>query len=220
MARSADIAIVGGGIVGLATTVALTERHPRARITLLDKEPRVAGHQTGHNSGVIHSGIYYKPGSYKARLCVEGARLMTEFCDAHGIGWERCGKVIVATEESERPQLEALYERGTANGVPGLKVVSGDEVREHEPNCRAVAGLLSPHTGIVDYVQVAEKMAALVSERGVEIRTGARVHAIRRAGDSLVLETGQGPVEAGHLINCAGLHSDRVAEMMGIRPEV
>jgi L-2-hydroxyglutarate oxidase len=200
--------------------VALTERHPRARITLLDKEPRVAGHQTGHNSGVIHSGIYYKPGSYKARLCVEGARLMTEFCDAHGIGWERCGKVIVATEESERPRLQALYERGTANGVPGLKMVSGEEVREHEPNCRAVEGLLSPHTGIVDYVQVAEKMAALVSERGVEIRTGARVHAIRRAGDSLVLETGQGPVEAGHLINCAGLHSDRVAEMMGIRPEV
>ena len=220
MPKPADIVVVGGGIVGLATTVALTERHPRARIAVLDKEPRVAGHQTGHNSGVIHSGIYYKPGSQKARLCVEGARLMTDFCDRNGIGWERCGKVIVAIEDSERPRLQALHERGTANGVPGLKMISSEEVPEHEPHCRAVQALLSPHTGIVDYVQVAEKMAALVRERGVDIATGARVTAIRRTGDGLVAETPRGAFAGRHLINCAGLHSDRVAELMGIRPEV
>jgi len=220
MSRSADIAIIGGGIVGLATTLALAERHPRARLLVLDKEPRIASHQTGHNSGVIHSGIYYKPGSFKARLCVEGARLMTEFCEAHGIGYERCGKVIVATDDAELPRLQALYERGTANGVPGLRLVSADEVREHEPHCRAARGLLSPATGIVDYVQVAEAMAGLIGKRGGEILTGARVAAIRRRADGLTLETPAGAVHARHLINCGGLHSDRVAEMMGIRPEV
>src|SRR5512134_3032643 len=116
MPRTADITIIGAGIVGLATAVNLTERHPRSRVVVLDKEARIATHQTGHNSGVIHSGIYYKPGSYKARLCVEGARLMTEFCDAHGIGYERCGKVIVATSDAELPRLQTLHERGTANG--------------------------------------------------------------------------------------------------------
>jgi L-2-hydroxyglutarate oxidase len=220
MTGSADIAVIGAGVVGLATTVALTERHPELRVVVLDKELRIGAHQTGHNSGVIHSGIYYKPGSYKARLCVEGARLMAEFCDAHGIGWERCGKVIVATDESEVPRLQALYERGTANGVAGLKLITAEEVREQEPHCRAVQGLLSPATGIVDYTRVTEAMAGLVRQRGAEILTGARVRAIRRRADGLVMETGQGPVPARHLINCAGLYSDRVAAMMGVRPEV
>ena len=220
MSRTADITVIGAGIVGLATAVSLTERHPRARVVVLDKEARIATHQTGHNSGVIHSGIYYKPGSYKARLCVEGARLMTEFCDAQGIGYERCGKVIVATEEEEIPRLNALHERGTANGVPGLKLVSGDEVREWEPHVRAVCGMLSPATGIVDYTQVADKMAALITQRGAEVRTKAGVRGIRRDGGLLTVETEAGPVSTRHLINCAGLHSDRVAALMGIRPEV
>jgi L-2-hydroxyglutarate oxidase LhgO len=220
MSRTADITVIGAGIVGLATAVNLTQRHPRTRVVVLDKEARVATHQTGHNSGVIHSGIYYKPGSYKARLCVEGARLMTEFCDAHGIGYERCGKVIVATEEEEIPRLNALHERGTANGVPGLKLVSGDEVREWEPHVRAVRGMLSPATGIVDYTQVANKMAALITQRGAEVVTGAGVRGIRRDGGLLTVETEAGPVSTRHLINCAGLHSDRVAALMGIRPEV
>jgi (S)-2-hydroxyglutarate dehydrogenase len=220
MSRTADITVIGAGIVGLATAVSLTERHPRARVVVLDKEARIATHQTGHNSGVIHSGIYYKPGSFKARLCVEGARLMTEFCDAHGIGYERCGKVIVATEEEEVPRLTALHERGTANGVPGLKLVSGDEVREWEPHVRAVRGMLSPATGIVDYTQVADKMAALITQRGAEVVTGAGVRGIRRDGGLLTVETEAGPVSTRHLINCAGLHSDRVAALMGIRPEV
>jgi L-2-hydroxyglutarate oxidase LhgO len=155
MPQTADVTIVGAGIVGLATAVNLTERHPRARVVVLDKEPQIATHQTGHNSGVIHSGIYYKPGSFKARLCVEGARLMTQFCDAHGISYERCGKVIVATSDEEIPRLDALHERGTANGVPGLKLVSGEEIREWEPHVRAVRGMLSPATGIVDYTEVA-----------------------------------------------------------------
>ena len=220
MPRTADITVIGAGIVGLATAVNLTERHPRARVVVLDKEARIATHQTGHNSGVIHSGIYYKPGSYKARLCVEGARLMTEFCDAHGIHYERCGKVIVATEESEVPRLNTLHERGTANGVPGLKLVSGEEVREWEPHVRAVSGMLSPATGIVDYTQVADTMAALITQRGAEVVTGAGVRGIRRDGGLLTVETDAGPVSTRHLINCAGLHSDRVAALMGIRPEV
>jgi L-2-hydroxyglutarate oxidase LhgO len=220
MPRTADITVIGAGIVGLATAVNLTERHPRARVVVLDKEAHIATHQTGHNSGVIHSGIYYKPGSYKARLCVEGARLMTEFCDAHGIHYERCGKVIVATEESEVPRLNTLHERGTANGVPGLKLVSGEEVREWEPHVRAVSGMLSPATGIVDYTQVADTMAALITQRGAEVVTGAGVRGIRRDGGLLTVETDAGPVSTRHLINCAGLHSDRVAALMGIRPEV
>ena len=220
MPQPPDIAVIGGGIVGLATALGLTEAYPGTRLVILDKEPRLASHQTGHNSGVIHSGVYYKPGSLKARLCVEGARLMKEFCDAHGIGWEGCGKVIVATDERELPRLQSIYERGAANGLKGLKVLSGAEVAEYEPHCRAVRAVLVPETGIVDYVAVAEKMAALAGQRGAEILTGARVTAIRRGPDGLTLETPRGAVHARYVINCAGLYSDRVAELMGIRPEV
>jgi L-2-hydroxyglutarate oxidase len=218
--RPTDIAIVGGGIVGLATALTLTETTPHARLIILDKEPRLGAHQTGHNSGVIHSGAYYKPGSLKAKLCVEGARMMKQFCDMHGIGWEACGKVIVATDERELPRLQSIYERGTANGLKGLRLLSSEEVLEYEPNCQAVRALHVPETGIVDYTKVAEKMAALVQERGTEIRTGAKVTAIRRGADGLTLETAQGAVQSQYLINCAGLYSDRVAELMGIVPEV
>ncbi|HSB40598.1 MAG TPA: L-2-hydroxyglutarate oxidase [Methylomirabilota bacterium] len=220
MTQTADLAIVGGGIVGLGTALALTEAHPRLRVAVLDKEPRLAGHQTGHNSGVIHSGIYYKPGSLKARLCVDGARRMKQFCDAHGIKWEGCGKVIVAIDDKELPRLSTIYERGQANGLAGLKMLSAEEVREHEPNCRAVRAIHVPETGIVDYVQVVAKMAELLAQRGARIVTSAAVSAIRRQGGGLVLETTQGPMEARHLINCAGLHSDRVAALMGVTPEV
>ncbi len=220
MSRSADIAIVGAGIVGLATALALTERSPRPRLVVLDKEPRIAAHQTGHNSGVIHSGIYYKPGSHKARLCVEGARLMTEFCDIHGIRHERCGKLVVAADEGELPRLEAIHARGVANGVQGLRMLSAEELREREPHCRAVRALLVPVTGIVDYVEVAGVMARLVAERGGEILTGARLVSAGRDGAERVLETSAGPVRARRVINCAGLHSDAVARLMGARPEV
>ena len=215
-----DIAIVGGGIVGLATTLALTDAHPRARMVVLDKEPRIASHQTGHNSGVIHSGAYYKPGSLKARLCVQGAKLMKQFCDTHGIQWEGCGKLIVATDEAELPRLQTIYDRAVANGLVGVKRLIAEEVTQYEPHCRAVSALHVPETGIVDYAQVAERMAGIIRDRGVDILTEAGVSAIRRDGDGLVLETAKGDVHARHLVNCAGLHSDRVAAMMGIRPEV
>jgi len=220
MSTIADVTIIGGGIIGLATGLALSERRPGARLVVLDKEPALAQHQSGHNSGVIHSGIYYKPGSYKARQCVEGARLMTDFCDAHGIRYERCGKVIVATDESELPRLATLHERGTANGVPGLKLLAAEEVREHEPHVRAVRGLLSPWTGIIDYVEVANAMADDLRKRGVQILTGARVARARRTLDGLVLEGPRIVIETRRVINCAGLHSDRVARAMGADPEV
>ena len=218
--QASDIAIIGGGIVGLATALSLTERYPRARLAVLDKEPKIAAHQTGHNSGVIHSGIYYKPGSLKARLTVEGARLMKAFCTEHGINWEPCGKLIVATDDRELGRLQSLHERGQANGLGGLKVLEASEVKGYEPHCRAVRALLVPETGIVDYVQVAGKMGELLKARGVEIMTGAGVTAIRRMGQGLVLETARGEIESRFLVNCAGLYSDEVARLMGIRPEV
>jgi L-2-hydroxyglutarate oxidase LhgO len=218
--QSADLVIVGGGIVGLGTAMALTEAYPRLGVILLDKEPQLGQHQTGHNSGVIHSGIYYKPGSLKARLCVDGARRMKQFCDVHGIKWEGCGKVIVATDAAELPRLQTIFERGQANGLAGLKMLSAEEVREYEPNCRAVRAIQVPETGIVDYSQVVAKMADLLQQRGARILTGAGVTAIRRQSGGLVLESARGAVEARHLVNCAGLHSDRVAGLMGVTPEV
>ena len=221
VSQTSDITIIGGGILGLATAMALTERYPRARLSILDKEPKIAAHQTGHNSGVIHSGIYYKPGSLKAKLCVEGARLMKAFCTEHGIHWEPCGKLIVATDDSELPRLQSIYERGQANGLSGLKILEAEEVRGIEPHCQAVRAIAVPETGIVDYIQVAGKMGELLEKRGVEIMTGAGVTAIRRpSGQGLVLETPRGAVATRFLVNCAGLYSDEVARLMGIQPEV
>ncbi len=214
-----EVAIVGGGIVGLATALALTERLPRCAIVILEKEAHVAGHQTGHNSGVIHAGIYYKPGSYKAKLCVEGVRLMKAFCEANGVVYENCGKLIVATSADELPRLVTLHERGTANGVEGLVMMEPEQLRELEPQARAVRGLHSPNTAIVDYTAVARAMANILERNGVQIRTGTQVQAITRAG-SLHLETTRGTVVARNLINCAGLYSDTVAGLMGVDPDV
>ncbi len=214
------VAIVGGGIVGLATTLVLTERFPSCGVVVVEKEHAVAQHQTGHNSGVIHAGIYYRPGSYKAQLCVEGVQLMKAFCDANGIRYEHCGKVVVATSEEELPRLQTLFERGTANGVPGLKMIGREEMRELEPHARALRALHSPFTAIVDYTEVTRAMARTLAQRGVSVLTGRRVHAIRRADGGLVLETGQGEVVARHLINCAGLYADAVARLMGVQPDV
>jgi (S)-2-hydroxyglutarate dehydrogenase len=220
VAERYDIAIVGGGIVGLATARALLTRAPAARLAILEKEPRVGQHQTGHNSGVIHSGIYYKPGSYKAQLCVEGARLMTQFCDANGIKWERCGKVIVATSPAELPRLATLFERGTANGVAGLEIIDPARLREIEPHASALRAILSPATGIVDFGMVAEALATDLAARGVAIRTGAEVRGIARHPDGLTFETPYGPVAARRMVNCAGLHSDVVARLAGATPDV
>ncbi|MBI2207370.1 MAG: L-2-hydroxyglutarate oxidase [Candidatus Rokubacteria bacterium] len=215
-----DIAIVGGGIVGLATARALLERSPRLSITMLEKESRLGQHQTGHNSGVIHSGIYYKPGSYKAKQCVEGARLMTEFCDKHGIRYERCGKVIVATTAAELPRLHTLFERGTANGVAGLELLETDRLREIEPHAAALRGIWSPATGIVDYSEVVEALARELRDQGLRIETGAGVRRIVRTRDGVTLETAKGAFTARRMVNCAGLYSDVIARMAGAATDV
>jgi (S)-2-hydroxyglutarate dehydrogenase len=215
-----DVAIVGGGILGLATARAITERRPDARLVILEKESKLATHQTGHNSGVIHSGLYYRPGSYKARLCVEGARLMEAFCDEHGIRRQTIGKVVVATEPEELPRLDTLYQRGVANGVPGVRMLEPDELREIEPHASALRGIHSPNTGIVDYTEVCAAMADQLRGRGVEILTGSEVRSIARVGGELEVRTAWSGVRARHLVNCAGLYSDRVARMAGAQPDV
>jgi len=210
-----DVAIVGGGIVGLATGLALNEMFPRLRQVLLEKESRIGTHQTGHNSGVIHSGIYYRPGSYKARLTVEGARLMTGFCERHGIRYDRIGKVIVATTEAELPRLQTLYERGTANGVPGLRLLEPDELRAIEPQAAAIRAIHSPSTAIVDFTEVATAMDLRLRAAGVDILTSRPVTRIVRDGAGVRLCSGRGETVARKVINCAGLYSDVVARLMG-----
>ncbi len=216
-----DIAIIGAGIVGLATARAILERAPGTRLVILEKEADIAQHQTGHNSGVIHSGIYYKPGSYKARLCVEGARLMKAYCATNGIAVDTCGKVIVATSDEELPRLKTLYERGVANGVPGVAMIDAGRLRELEPHARAVGAVHSPQTAIVDYRRVAETLAAELTRSGVAIERGFRVGSIVRSGGEVRLATDAGRVvTARHLVNCAGLYSDRVARLAGAEIDV
>jgi L-2-hydroxyglutarate oxidase len=207
-----DFAIIGGGIVGLATGLALTERYPQARLVVLEKEAGWAGHQTGRNSGVIHSGIYYKPGSLKAKLGRAGNRSMVEFCREHRTDYDVCGKVIIATEPEELPLLENLYQRGLANGLEVNKL-GPEALREIEPYAAGLAALQVPSTGIVNYRQVAETMARLIEGRGGDLRLNSRVERLITNSQGVVLETNQGAVEARRLINCAGLHSDRVARL-------
>jgi L-2-hydroxyglutarate oxidase len=210
-----DIAIVGAGIVGLATAMDLATRRPDLRLVVLEKEGTVAAHQTGNNSGVIHAGLYYKPGSLKAQMVVEGARRMVAFCQEHELPYELCGKVVVATSEEELPRLEELHRRGTANGVPGLSKITAKQIVEHEPHAAGIEGLWSPNTGIVDYKAVTRRYADIVAEHGGEIRFNTQVIAISQTSDGLVLQTPGPEIHARTLINCAGLQSDRVARMMG-----
>jgi L-2-hydroxyglutarate oxidase len=209
-----DVILVGAGILGLATARELLLRKPGASLLVLEKEPRIAQHQTGHNSGVIHSGIYYAPGSLKARLCTEGQRLLYEYCDERGIPYERCGKVIVATSAAELPALDELHRRGTENGVR-LDRVDADGLAELEPHVAGLAALHAPLTGIVDFRRVAAALADDVRGLGGDIRTGHTVTDIRSGTDGTVVETGSGAFGALFLITCAGLHSDRLATMTG-----
>ena len=219
MENSYDIAIIGGGIIGLATARALSERAPRARLVVLEKEAKLATHQTGNNSGVIHSGIYYKPGSYKAKLCVEGKGLMLDFCGKHGIRVDHVGKVIVATEQAELPRLQTLYERGVANGVP-VEMIDPGQLREIEPHANALRAIRSPSTAIVDYKEVCAAMTRELTDRGVTIQTSAQVNAIKRRTGTIELATPSGVVPATRIVNCAGLYSDVVARMAGARVDV
>jgi len=210
-----DVAVIGGGIVGLATAREILRRRPSTRLIVLEREDRLAAHQTGHNSGVIHSGVYYAPGSLKAKACVAGAAQLKAYCDAKGIPWDPCGKVIVASDAGELPRLEELLRRGTANGVPGLRMIDAAELREIEPHVVGVQALFSPATGIVDYVRVAEAYADDIREFDGEVRTRHGVTNIRRKGGTTRLTTEGGDVEARWVIACAGAWSDRVAEMTG-----
>jgi (S)-2-hydroxyglutarate dehydrogenase len=210
-----DIAIIGGGIVGLATARELLRRRPGTRLAILEKEVTLGQHQTGHNSGVIHSGIYYAPGSLKAKNCVAGAEAVKRYCDEKGIRYELCGKVIVARDESELEPLETLYQRGLANGVQGLEMIGPERLKELEPHCVGVRAIWSPNTGIVDYSQVAAAYADDVREAGGEIRTGHQVVGIRRGPSVTLISTTAGDVEAKQVIACAGVYADRVAAMTG-----
>jgi L-2-hydroxyglutarate oxidase len=214
-----SIAIIGGGIVGLAAALHLVQRF-RVLLTLLEAESQIAQHQTGHNSGVIHSGLYYKPGSEKARNCVEGREAMYRFCAEHGIAHERCGKIVVATQKHELRALEELHRRGLANALHGIRKLSGVELTEFEPHVAGIAGLYVPQTGIVDYQEVARKYSELIQQAGGVIRTSARLVAVQRRGDELNLQTTQGDVHCKHLINCGGLQADRVARLCGLDPEL
>jgi L-2-hydroxyglutarate oxidase len=209
-----DVAIVGGGIVGLATAMKLLSRYPKLKLVILEKEDRIAAHQSGHNSGVLHSGIYYKPGSMKARLCVAGRAELVEFCDANEIAYKLCGKVIVALNESELPRLNDLFARGTANGVPGIEIIGPERIKELEPYATGIKAIHSPTTGVIDFVKVASVYASKVEAMGGEIRTGHEVTSIVK-GSPLVLQTPVGEVSAKYLITCAGLQSDRIARKTG-----
>ena len=215
--RQCDVAIIGAGIVGLAVGLHLVRRIPGIKVLVLDKENEVAAHQTGHNSGVIHSGLYYRPGSLKARLCVEGAAAMVRFCAQYGVSHEVCGKVVIATEPGEIPSLEELLRRGRANGLTGLRELDGDEIREIEPYAAGVRGIHVPSTGITDYRAVAQKYAELIVETGGEILTRHGVQQIARDQNSVILETASGTVRARFAVNCAGLQSDLIARMAGAR---
>jgi (S)-2-hydroxyglutarate dehydrogenase len=214
-ARGQDFVVVGAGILGLATARELLRRRPGATVTVLEKEAEIAWHQTGHNSGVIHAGIYYKPGSLKAKLCVAGAAELIRYCDERGIPRQEPGKLIIATREDELPRLQDLFERGIANGVEGLRVIEKMELREIEPHSVGIRGLLSPHTGIVDYAKVADAYAADIRAAGGEILTGRAVTAIRRRAGRTLVSTNHGDFEASMLVACAGLYADRVAELSG-----
>jgi L-2-hydroxyglutarate oxidase len=212
-----DFAIIGGGIVGLSTGISLSQCYPNARIVVLEKESRLAYHQTGHNSGVIHSGIYYKPGSFKAKFTRSGNCSMVTFCREHGIDHEVCGKVIIATEEKELPLLENLYQRGLENGLNVTKL-SSEKVKEIEPHVRCLAGIWVPTAGIVDFSQVCDKYADLIKSQGGEVYLNAKVEKIFETSKGQVLETNNGTFETRFTINCAGLHSDRVAKLGKINP--
>jgi (S)-2-hydroxyglutarate dehydrogenase len=216
----ADVIVVGGGLLGLASALALLERSPDLRLTLFDKEHTVAVHQSGHNSGVVHAGLYYAPGSLKASLCREGKGLLEAFCQEHEIPLERCGKLVVAVDESELDRLAELKRRGIGNGIEGLVELDAAELREIEPNVRGVRALHVPETGVVDFRLVAERMGELLRERGATIELGTRIEGIERDGEGLSVTTTRGRKRAGALVACAGLQADRIAGLAGAELDV
>lgn len=208
-----DIAIIGGGIVGLATAYHLTQRFPEKKVVVLEKESEIAHHQTGNNSGVIHSGLYYKPGSLKAKNCIQGYHMLIDFCDRYGIAYDLCGKVVVATDESELPRLRGLYDRGRENGLEGLQMLNKEELKEIEPHVNGIQGIRVPQTGIIDYKAVCAKLVELIEDAGGEIHLNTKVKSIEEKDNEVQIVTNKNFVESEVIINCAGLYSDEVAEM-------
>lgn len=208
-----DVVIIGGGIVGLATALQLKQQRPALKVILIEKEPAVARHQTGHNSGVIHSGLYYKPGSLKATNCIRGYQMLIDFCNAEGIPYDLCGKIVVATKQEEVPQLNILYDRGQLNGLTGLKKLSVAEMREIEPHVNGVQGMFVPQTGIIDYKQVSEKYAEKFQALGGEIRLAERVEQVTPGTSLSIVVTNKSRYETKLVVNCAGLYSDKIAQL-------
>lgn len=214
--KNYDLVVIGGGIIGLATAMRVTEEFPDLKVAVLEKETEVAQHQTGHNSGVIHAGIYYAPGSQKANFCSTGGVLLREYCDKHNIKYDMCGKLIVAVNDNEVPMLMDLYERGTANGALGLKIIEKEEITDYEPHSSGVKAIFSPNTGIIDYTEVSKSYATQMMEAGGDLITGTELKSISEKDGQIYLETTEGTITAKKILNCAGLHADRVAKMMGV----
>ena len=212
--HSADIVVIGGGIVGLATAWQICERHPGQRVVVLEKESRVAFHQTGRNSGVIHSGIYYKPGSLRAENCREGKKALEAFCEAHDIAWQQTGKVIVATDEKEFPALQRIFDRGQQNGVP-CEMIDVDQLKNIEPHTAGIKAIHVPGAGIVDYPGVCDKLVELITSQAGDIRLNTTVTSVTQATDEVVVSTNSGDFSAKQVVNCGGLHSDRLAKLGG-----
>ncbi|MGQ9799453.1 MAG: L-2-hydroxyglutarate oxidase [Ignavibacterium sp.] len=219
MSKNYDLIFIGGGIVGTASALQLLQKK-NLRILLIEAEDSLARHQTGNNSGVIHSGLYYKPGSLKALNCARGREMLYEFCQAHSIPFEKCGKIVVASDESEIPALRMLEERGIANGLAGIKRLTKDEIKEYEPYASGIEALYVPQTGIVDYVAVTNKYAELILKNGGEIKLNAKASSIKVNCNEIIVLTEDDEFKAKFLVNCAGLYSDKVAQMSGINPDV
>lgn len=215
-----DYIVVGAGIVGLSTAYKLTREYPGCRLLLLEKEQGVAAHQTGKNSGVIHSGIYYKPGSYKAKNCVDGRHQLVEFCHQNHVEIDVCGKVIVATSDEEIPALEAIFERGLKNGIEGIEMIGKDRLRELEPHVAGVKAIHVPCSGIVDYAGMCEKLKDLIIDSGADVEFGSPVTGIVDHGSEVLVRSGKREFKTGFLITCGGLQADRLAEMAGLRSPV
>ena len=212
-----NVLIIGGGIVGMATAMLLKQKY-KSSVLVIEAESELAFHQTGNNSGVIHSGLYYKPGSLKAKNCVEGRERMYRFCEENNIEYDRCGKIVVAADESEIPLLKMLEERGSANGLKGIKRLRGDEIKNYEPHAAGIAGLFVPETGIVDYKPVSKKYAELFQNLGGEVKTNCRFLSLKKDKEKLIAETSKGEIVCDLLVNCGGLYSDRIAELCGVDP--